>query len=30
MTPENEALQEVLQPNVEIYKKEVKKALAEM
>lgn len=30
LTPENEALQEVLQPNVEIYKKEVKKALANM
>ena len=28
VTPESEALCEVLQPNVEIYKKEVKKALA--
>ncbi len=29
ITPETEALPEVLQPNVEIYKKEVKKALAQ-
>lgn len=30
ITPENEALAEVLQPNVETYKKEVKKAKAEL